>query len=380
MTTATPLRSGEHTRDGHIRRGNTTTPARPQPVIVLREGQRRSGKSTPRPASSQARLPRAQARPVPSAHGTARTNSRSKAAAQPTVRTRIRKRAPAPTPKPALRSRMAAPLGFTLAASAIGAGWHYRSILPLSAEQGLGYALGFASVTCVLTLLIYPLRKRIRLLRFLGPINIWFRTHQQMGVLATLTALYHCSFQVGSLNSQLALTSLLLVAGSGLIGRFLYRKINRSLYGKKTDLKAIRAALADDGFPNNQALKFLPLLKGRIHRFDESVLSAGTGLWSSIGTALTLASKARRERRILSHFSRAQLDKEAQRSPLVAQHRKRMHWAIDRYLFTHMARLRLLARIQAYERLFALWHVVHLPFFVLLVLSVALHIFAVHRY
>ena len=111
-----------------------------------------------------------------------------------------------------------------------------------------------------------------------------------------------------------------------------------------------------------------------------SVLEAGNGLWRSIAVALTLAPKARRERRILSAFCAEQLAKEAQRSDLIARHSKRLHWAVDRYLHLHMARLRLLARVQAYERLFALWHVVHLPFFVLLVLSVALHIFAVHRY
>ncbi|MFK7916014.1 MAG: hypothetical protein AB8B93_19025, partial [Pseudomonadales bacterium] len=171
-----------------------------------------------------------------------------------------------------------------------------------------------------------------------------------------------------------------LVAGSGLIGRFLYRKIHRSLYGKKTDLKAIRAALADDGFPDNGAVRFLPLLKSRIHRFDEGVLDAGSGLISSIKVSLTLSRRARRERRILSQFSTDQLCKEAQRSDLIAKHHKRLQWAIDRYLDLHMARLRLLARVQTYERLFALWHVVHLPFFVLLVLSVALHVFAVHRY
>ena len=78
--------------------------------------------------------------------------------------------------------------------------------------------MGVVSVACVLTLLMYPLRKRLRWLRFIGSTKIWFRTHQHMGVTTTVAALYHCSFQIGSLNSRLALTSLLLVAGSGLIG------------------------------------------------------------------------------------------------------------------------------------------------------------------
>ena len=36
----------------------------------------------------------------------------------------------------------------------------------------------------------------------------------------------------------------------------------------------------------------------------------------------------------------------------------------------HLAEIRALAKLQIYDRLFALWHIVHLPVFVLLVLSV----------
>jgi hypothetical protein len=42
--------------------------------------------------------------------------------------------------------------------------------------------------------------------------------------------------------------------------------------------------------------------------------------------------------------------------------------------------VRRVAEFTAYQRLFALWHVVHRPFFVILMLSVAIHVFAVHYY
>lgn len=375
MTAATSLRRDKQPKATVVPITASVRAREKQPKVVAR--QRRVAQptpGTPTPTKRQrpgTQRPAARKRPLKKAGATAR-------AAQPA------RKATAPRAKvvasPTLTQRLMAPVGFLIAAGAIAAGWHFRDSNPLSAEQGLGYALGIVSVCCVLTLLMYPLRKRLKFLRFIGPTRIWFRTHQQMGVTATVAGLYHCNFQVGSLNSQLALVSLLLIAGSGLIGRFLYRKIHRTLYGRKTDLNAIRTALAADAFPDNRALRFLPLLKQRIHRFDEDVLASGSGLLTSITTSATLAGRARRERRILSHFSATQLAKEAGQSKLIAQHHKRLHWAIDRYLYAHMARLRMLARVQAYERLFALWHVVHLPFFVLLVLSVSLHIFAVHQY
>lgn len=279
-----------------------------------------------------------------------------------------------------LRTRLAAPAGFALAALVIAYGWYGRDLRTISADSGVGYALGILSVCCMATLLIYPLRKRLRFLGFLGSIRNWFRTHQQMGVMAPIAALYHCNFELGSLNSRVALYCALIVAGSGLVGRFLYRRLNRSVTGKRTDLKQVRASLAAERFPENRALPFLPLLRQRIHRFDQSVADAGKGYGSSIRMAFTLPARARRERKVLLRFCAEQLGRESARQPLIARHRHRLHESIDRYLFSHMSRLRLLATLQAYERMFSLWHIVHLPFFVLLLISVVVHILAVHLY
>ncbi|MEM1230887.1 MAG: hypothetical protein AAGI15_10140, partial [Pseudomonadota bacterium] len=264
--------------------------------------------------------------------------------------------------------------------AALAYGWEYREARAISADSGLGYALGIVSVGCMMTLLVYPLRKRLRFLKFLGSVRNWFRTHQQLGVLAPIAALYHCNFELGSLNSRVALYCALIVAGSGLVGRFLYRRLNRSVAGRRTDLKQVRAALAAEVFPRNRALTFLPIMRGRIHRFDQTVADAGNGLWSSLRMALRLRRMARKERRVLMHFCNEQLAKVSRTNPLIESHQARLAGSMDGYLVAHMRKLRLLATLQAYERLFALWHVVHLPFFVLLLLSVVVHIYAVHAY
>lgn len=348
------------------------------PAIVVREHKVDVPVRKARPNARRRPAPSVRAKPKPRP-ATRPQPGKARPAGKPQTRKRATHVAPA-IAKPSLAARLAAPFGFGLAAAALTYGWLYRDERALRADMGLGYALGVVAVCCMLTLLVYPLRKRLHFLRFLGSVKNWFRTHMQLGVLGPLAALYHCNFQVGSLNSQIALYCALLVAGSGLVGRFLYRKIHRSLYGRKTDMKQVRAELLADRFPRNQALPFLPLLKQRVHRFDHSVLLAGEGLGSSIGMTLVLGRRARRERRILSHFCKQQIGREAERNRLIATHGKRLHWAVDRYLFVHMARLRLLAKMQAYERLFALWHVVHLPFFVLLVISVVIHVLAVHLY
>ena len=262
----------------------------------------------------------------------------------------------------------------------LGFGWLQRAQRPLQADTGLGYLLGILALCCMLLLLLYPLRKRLKFLAFMGPVRLWFSRHQQLGLLATLLALFHCNFQLGSLNSQIALFSTLLIASSGLVGRFLHRRLKGQLNGRRTDLRSVRRALAAERFPSNRSLRCLPLLKARVHRFDEQLLMGEQSLISCLRQAWSIRSRAQREKRVLMHFFRQQLEREALRLPALKAHEERLAWALDRYLFTHMQRMVLIAQLTAYERLFGLWHRVHLPFFVLLFFSVILHVYAVHAY
>jgi len=42
--------------------------------------------------------------------------------------------------------------------------------------------------------------------------------------------------------------------------------------------------------------------------------------------------------------------------------------------------LRRVAQLSFYERLFSLWHLFHLPLFILLVISALVHVLAVHMF
>ncbi len=304
-------------------------------------------------------------------------------------RVRPRQRAPrrtTPSSRPAqarrehVLLRFGAPVGFALAVVILTLGWLGRSTRDLSAEEGLGYALGIVAVGCMLTLLLYPLRKRLRFLKFLGPARNWFRVHMSCGICVPVAALYHCNFQLGSLNSQLALYSALLVAASGLVGRFLYMRVHRNLNGKKTDLKRLRQALGRDRPAGPRSLGFLKLVKQRMDVFDRRVLDNGASLWRSLFSHGRLRRRALREIDVLTSFGVEQLAREAARSQIIAAHQDRLATLLYGYLAGHMRKVHRVSQLQVYERLFALWHVVHLPFFLLLILTVIVHVLAVHLY
>ena len=143
-----------------------------------------------------------------------------------------------------LCSRSAATVGFMCAAFAIYVGWMFREGRMIDPGEGIGYMLGIAGAVPMVLLLLYSFRKRLRFMRYFGATKYWFRAHMMFGVIGPVIILYHSNFQVGSLNSQVALFCTLLVAASGIVGRYLYTQIHHGLYGRKASLRELTAQLS----------------------------------------------------------------------------------------------------------------------------------------
>jgi hypothetical protein len=276
--------------------------------------------------------------------------------------------------------RHGARLGFGAALAAVVLGWLGRDARGISPGTGLGFALGIAALTCMLAQLLYPLRKRFRSLAFLGPVKHWFRSHMIIGTVGPLAALFHCNFSPGSVNSSVALYSALLVAASGFVGRYIYSKIHQGLYGRRTTLQELLARVVAAKPADPRIATFVPDLTKRLGEFDRAVLKPPASLLACAVLPLKLAVVTRLERRRLTRFARRRLLVESVCSPVLAQHRKKFEKITRQFIATHLRAVRRVAEFVAYQRLFALWHVVHRPFFALLLVALAIHVYAVYRY
>jgi hypothetical protein len=277
-------------------------------------------------------------------------------------------------------ARFSAHIGFGLAAFAALLGWLYREHEIFDADGGVGYFLGLVAVTCMAALLVYPLRKRFAFLKFLGPTKSWFRTHMVLGTLGPLAALYHCNFTTGSVNSRVALYAALLVAGSGFIGRYIYSKIHIGLYGRRTDLKELLARIEIAAPTAARAAEFVPELTKRLVAFDRTVLVPPASLLQCALLPLRLAFVTRMEHWRLVAFARRELAAEAVRSPRLQRYGDSLERITREYIANHLRQVRRVAEFVAYQRLFALWHVVHRPFFAVLAVAAIIHVVAVHSY
>jgi hypothetical protein len=257
-------------------------------------------------------------------------------------------------------------LSYLLVAFLIYAGWQQRMEWPLSAESGLGYTLGIVGGVLMLLLLLYPARKHSRLMRNFGPVKYWFRTHMLFGVLGPLCILFHSGFQLGSLNSNTALFCMLIVATSGLVGRYFYIRIHHGLYGRKATLQELQqhAALLKQSL--SEQLEQTPALLGRVTAFETSVSRQPTNLLTSFFALLSLG--------LRTWFVYLTVTL----TPITSHAPYNRH--LVRHIGAHLASIRKVAEFHFYERLFAIWHVLHFPLFLMLIVSGVIHVIAVHMY
>lgn len=289
---------------------------------------------------------------------------------------------PAPQVRPAPRKKWLTPAAAFAVAVAVllYVGWHMPTERYITPKRGFGYALGIIGGSFMLLLFLYSARKRIPGLKFMGPAAGWFRYHMVLGVLGPLCILYHSNFSLGATNSNVALFSMLTVAGSGLIGRYIYARIHHGLYGSKLSLGELRKG-AETLRSSSGAFTFLPELVERLDAAERKLLQS-TGKVPILGIARVFATMAiaLRERMSLHGYVRKSLRDASRHSATIAAQRRRLRRAAFAYIDRRLIATRRVAGFEAYERLFSLWHALHLPLIFLMLIAGTVHVIAVHVY
>ena len=256
-------------------------------------------------------------------------------------------------------------------------GWEVRDQRYISAEFGLGYTLGIVGTTLMALLLLYPARKRMRAFRNLGPVRYWFRVHMLFGVIGPILVLFHANFTLGSFNSRTVLFATLVVSISGFFGRYFYARIHHGLYGRRASLEELRRDFLATRDKESVFADILPGVLDQLTRVERPLL---TQLHPGIGQALVAGFATRWTYLRVRLLLRRALSTAAASSPLIARERDRLERNCLRYVSGRLRELRSFAQFLMFERLFSIWHVVHYPLFLVLVVAVIVHIVAVHMY
>ena len=206
----------------------------------------------------------------------------------------------------------------------------------------------------------------------------WFRAHMILGLVGPAMILFHANFTMVTINSTVATIAMLVVAGSGIVGRYLYGKIHLGLYGRRA---AVQEILADAKALKQSLGANVPGIDHFVDQLDAFAAYLGEArqsLLADVWSFLTLVLRARVARWRLLSTARQFLAVEAERHNWSRRERARRIAAIVNLVTLYISATRKAAAFKFYDRLFGIWHVLHVPLFIILIIAAGVHVVAVH--
>lgn len=109
----------------------------------------------------------------------------------------------------------------------------YRTLRPAGFR---GHGFGIIGSAMMVFMLFYSVRKRFRIFKNWGRLNRWLDIHIYFGIIGPLLVILHTSFKVQGIIA-VSFWSMIAVALSGIVGRYLYLQIPRNIKGEELNLQ-----------------------------------------------------------------------------------------------------------------------------------------------
>jgi len=224
----------------------------------------------------------------------------------------------------------------------------------------IGHGLGIiGSFMMLLGVATYMLRKRVKRFSRLGILKYWLEFHIFLCTLGPIFILFHTSFKFGGLVA-VSFWSMVAVVLSGVVGRYIYIQIPRTIEGREMNLNEIN------------------LIKDELRQ----KLVTGSGMDENTLEEILQAVKMRPDRsggnmlkRSIDKF-KFELETKRKVKQILRQHQvtgKSYHEIVG--LITEEIKLnRKIDRLISMQNFFKYWHIAHLPFALLMLIIMLIHI------
>lgn len=233
---------------------------------------------------------------------------------------------------------------------------HY-AFLRSSGPAGLGF--GLAGTVLVFLNLGYLARRRFLDAEWMGSLRHWMALHVFTGLVGGGMVLLHSAFAPRSALGTLAFYGLLIVVVTGLVGRYIYARVPRSVEGRELRREEIRRRLNECRLE----METLGLSQGLFEGPDGEDEAAGRSFWAALAGLVAGDREARRE---YDRLRETVLGSErlkplaATLLPLARRYCRESQW---------------LRRYNGLRRLMRSWRFFHRWFAVLMVVAVIYHVF-----
>ncbi len=224
----------------------------------------------------------------------------------------------------------------------------------------IGHGLGIAgSLLMIFGVGSYMVRKRYRWLSRAGLLKHWLEFHIFLCTLGPIMILFHTAYKFGGIVA-VSFWSMVAVFLSGIIGRFIYIQIPRSIEGRELSLNEVREMKSD----------VAGILRDSYNLDEES--------HSIISESIKKKVELYHRNFLVRYFRKYLDDRKSIRN--VRQVLKKNHLPkIDSdkiiTLIRNDIRLnRRIERLATMQNLFKYWHVAHLPFALVMLIIMVIHV------
>jgi hypothetical protein len=222
--------------------------------------------------------------------------------------------------------------------------------------HGFGIIGSFLMVTGVAT---YMVRKRYRIFSRLGILKHWLEFHIFLCTLGPVLILFHTAFKFGGLVA-ISFWSMVAVFTSGIIGRFIYIQIPRTIEGQELSLNDIRETKKD----------IAGILKNSYQLDEES--------YNIITNSIKRGVEVYHNNFLVRLFRKYFDDRKTIRTVKSVLNNNKLGKKEKRQIVTLVSdglKLnRKIERLDTMQNLFKYWHVIHSPFALVMLVIMVIHI------
>lgn len=238
--------------------------------------------------------------------------------------------------------------------------FYHPDHLYLKPSGVFGHGLGILGTLLILIgVFSYIARKRYKFLARFGRLKYWLEFHIFLCSVGPVMVLFHTAFKFGGIVS-ISFWSMVAVVASGVIGRYIYIQIPRTIEGRELSLGEVQALKSNVG----------EILKGAYQLDDTSyqaILASTSGHFRvEQGSLLSrIINKNFQDKRTLRNVKNILRANNLSTSDLKK---------VTRLIKNEIALNNRIERLQTMQKLFKYWHVAHLPFAVIMLIIMVIHV------
>lgn len=226
----------------------------------------------------------------------------------------------------------------------------------------LGHGLGIlGTLMMIFGVSIYMIRKRAKKFFNWGYLKYWLEFHIFLCTVGPLLVLYHTSFKFGGIVA-VSFWSMAAVVFSGVVGRFIYVRIPRTIQGNELDIKQLNEMSSDISTKLSREISIGEKITAKIDHLSD--LNRYKFITLKNSTVYIVKDYFQIK------FTLAALKREMAGKDLPKMKIKE----IVSLTKTKLILTRRIAFLRTMQKLFKYWHIVHLPFAITMFVIMLVHV------